>query len=449
MVASTKNKELTGTAAGQKVPSLNTATHPDNSNPGVVSNQTYVESDAVKLAKDQLSQQLAQKPGAYQSQWQTSLNDTMNKILNREKFSYDLNGDALYQQYKDQYINQGQMAMMDTMGQAQAMTGGYGNSYAQSVGQQTYQGYLQGLNDKVPELYQLALNQYNQEGDALLNQYGLMADRENQEYGRYRDSVSDWNTEQNRLYQQYLDERSFDYGKYADDRSFQYQQERDQVADQQWQTQFDEALRQYNEQFSYQQNRDQISDQQWKDSFQYQQDRDKTSDEQWSQSLQYQQDRDKIADQQWQAQFDEAKRQFDHQNGIDSSTNSTNSSSSSTSSSSTGNTGYTSTYDDHGYTKEEIMAIQKRAGITADGIWGPQTEKAYNMGYRPTNTPYTPVTEPTAYETAEKDLNGYIKNGASKSEINTYLRLALNDGDITQAEYQKLKAQYAPAGNTY
>ena len=28
-------------------------------------------------------------------------NDTMNKILNREKFSYDLNGDALYQQYKD------------------------------------------------------------------------------------------------------------------------------------------------------------------------------------------------------------------------------------------------------------------------------------------------------------------------------------------------------------
>ena len=85
--------------------------------------------------------------GQYQSPWQTQLNDTISKILNREKFSYDLNGDALYQQYKDQYVNQGQQAMMDTMGQAQAMTGGYGNSYAQTVGQQTYQGYLQQLND--------------------------------------------------------------------------------------------------------------------------------------------------------------------------------------------------------------------------------------------------------------------------------------------------------------
>ena len=60
----------------------------------------YQESDAVKQAKTSLDTQLSQKPGAYQSQWQTQLNDTMNKILNRDKFSYDLNGDALYQQYK-------------------------------------------------------------------------------------------------------------------------------------------------------------------------------------------------------------------------------------------------------------------------------------------------------------------------------------------------------------
>ena len=62
----------------------------------------YQESDAVKQAQAMLDQQLSQKPGAYQSAWQTQLNDTINKILNREKFSYDLNGDALYQQYKDQ-----------------------------------------------------------------------------------------------------------------------------------------------------------------------------------------------------------------------------------------------------------------------------------------------------------------------------------------------------------
>jgi hypothetical protein len=32
------------------------------------------------------------------------------------------------------------MAMMDTMGKAAGLTGGYGSPYAQQVGQQAYQG---------------------------------------------------------------------------------------------------------------------------------------------------------------------------------------------------------------------------------------------------------------------------------------------------------------------
>ena len=88
----------------------------------------YQESDAVKQAQAMLQQQLSQKPGEYQSAWQSQLNAAIDKIMNREKFSYDLNADALYNQYKDQYINQGKMAMMDTMGQAAQLTGGYGNS---------------------------------------------------------------------------------------------------------------------------------------------------------------------------------------------------------------------------------------------------------------------------------------------------------------------------------
>lgn len=156
-----------------------------------------------KLISNNVSQaqmNLAGRMNPYKSQWQTQLDDTMNKIMNREKFSYDLNGDALWKTYKDQYQTGGKMAMMDTMGQAAALTGGYGNSYAQGVGQQAYQGYMQGLNDKIPELYQMALDSYNREGDALLQQYGLMADRE-----------------------------STDYGRYIDDRNFQYQLDKDQA----------------------------------------------------------------------------------------------------------------------------------------------------------------------------------------------------------------------------
>ncbi len=227
----------------------------------------YKESDLVAQAKAALQAQLANKPGAYQSPYQQQISETLDKILNREKFSYDLNGDALYQQYKDQYTTQGKQAMMDTMGQAAALTGGYGNSYAQSVGQQTYQGYLQQLNDKVPELYQLALDQYNREGDDLLNQYSLYVDRENTEYGRHRDTVGDYYADLDYLTNQYQNERNFDYGKYSDDRNMAYQTNRDQFSDQKWMTESEEALRQYAEQLAYQKERDQAADSQWQTEF--------------------------------------------------------------------------------------------------------------------------------------------------------------------------------------
>ena len=212
---------------------------------------TYKESDTVKQAQNALNTQLAQKPG-YTSQWQTQLNDTINKILNREKFSYDLNGDALYQQYKDKYIQQGKMAMSDAIGQASAMTGGYGNSYAQSVGQQAYQAQLQNLNDIVPELYQMAYDRYNQEGQDLYNQYSMLGAEEDRNYGKYRDKMSDYFTNRDYLTDRYYSERDFDYSKYIDNRDFGYDSYRDAVTDYQWDTSLE-----------YQKDRDEIADDQW------------------------------------------------------------------------------------------------------------------------------------------------------------------------------------------
>ena len=209
----------------------------------------YQPSDTVAQAQQMLNDYMAQKPGAYQSTWQGQMDELMNQILNRKPFEYDVNSDALYQQYKDQYVLQGQQAMLDTMGQAAALTGGYGNSYAQTAGQQAYQGYLQQLNDRIPDLYQLALSKYQMEGNALADQYAMLGAREDQAYGRYRDSVSDYYNELQRLYSQYNTEREYDYGQFIDDRNYQYQQDRDAVADQQWQAQYDEAIRQWQAEF--------------------------------------------------------------------------------------------------------------------------------------------------------------------------------------------------------
>lgn len=159
---------------------------------------TYDDFSQSQQTTDYLNQLNGLKgPGQFQFTQQQGWQNVIDQIMNREKFSYDVNGDALYQQYKDQYVNQGKMAMMDTIGQAAAMTGGYGNSYAQSVGQQAYQGHLQQLTDKIPELYSLALDKYNSEGQDLYNKYGLYSDQYNVEYGQHRDAVGDYQADRN------------------------------------------------------------------------------------------------------------------------------------------------------------------------------------------------------------------------------------------------------------
>ena len=200
----------------------------------------YVESDAVKKLREQVAQYETYKESqavtdAYNAYKQyeankvadwtggtygQSLKDQMDKINNREKFTYDLNGDALYQQYKDQYMTQGRLASADVMGQAAAMTGGYGSSYAATVGNQAYQGYLQKLNDVVPELYNMAYNKYQQEGQDMKDMYSMLKDAYNTEYGEHRDKVSDYNTTVSRLYDIWNNERNFDYSKFSTDRDY-------------------------------------------------------------------------------------------------------------------------------------------------------------------------------------------------------------------------------------
>lgn len=154
--------------------------------------------------------QAEQNAPSYKNSYEGQLEDIYDRIVNRDKFSYDLNGDMLYQQYKDQYIQQGQLAMRDTMGQAAALTGGYGSTYGQAVGQQQYDAYIQQLNGLVPELYGMALDRYRQEGDDLYQLYGLTGDMADEEYARYQDEYNKWLTE--RDYAQKQADAAYDRG---------------------------------------------------------------------------------------------------------------------------------------------------------------------------------------------------------------------------------------------
>ena len=238
----------------------------------------YGESETVMQASAALEAALAAQPGAYQSKWQSQLDDIIGRILNREEFSYDVNEDALYKQYAEQYQRGGKLAMQDTMGQAAAMTGGYGSSYASTAGNQAYQAYLSQLNEVVPELYGMALDKYNAEGQEMYNQYGLLSDAEGQDYARYMDGYNKWlaerdyaagryDSERDYDYGKYVDERNFDYGVYADDKNQAFNEYLTELDRAQFDAQYAEDIRQYEQNRAYQKERDAVDDSQWEQSF--------------------------------------------------------------------------------------------------------------------------------------------------------------------------------------
>lgn len=127
-----------------------------------------------------------------QSDFYNQWKGLLEQYNNRDPFSYDMASDGLYQQYANQYTRLGNQAMQDTIGQAAALTGGYSSSYAQNAGQQAYQGYLDRLNDIVPELYEQARGLYAQEGDEILQKAQLAAQGYNQETADYWNNLNFW-----------------------------------------------------------------------------------------------------------------------------------------------------------------------------------------------------------------------------------------------------------------
>lgn len=122
----------------------------------------------------------AYTPSTYSKTVDTSateamLKDALEGIRGYEDFQYDLNADMLYKQAVDNALQQGQMAMQDTMGNAAALTGGYGNSYAANVGNQAYQNYITQVNNNIPQFQQMALGVWQSGLDRLMNEYSAVS----------------------------------------------------------------------------------------------------------------------------------------------------------------------------------------------------------------------------------------------------------------------------------
>lgn len=154
--------------------------------------------------------------------WDARAQELADKLQNRDPFAYNPNEDPLWQGMKGQYIEGGQRAMQDTMGQAAALTGGFANSYAQSAGQQSYNDFMTKLTAQLPAAYDRARATYDAEGDALLQQLSVAQGMANTAYQRQRDALAD---------QRY-------------DQEWQYQLDRDALADQRYDTEWNWQMEQ-------------------------------------------------------------------------------------------------------------------------------------------------------------------------------------------------------------
>ena len=130
------------------------------------------------------TQGLLYKINSGRTSYTDKVNAMMDTIAGRDKFSYDFNTDPLFQNALASAMASGQTAMQDTMGQAAALTGGYGSSYATSAANQAYNNYVQDAYAQLPEYYKLALDAYTREGDELYRQLGMYNDADDKEYGR-------------------------------------------------------------------------------------------------------------------------------------------------------------------------------------------------------------------------------------------------------------------------
>lgn len=177
---------------------------------------TYKQSQALTDALDELNNWRGTKPGDYQSPYASQIEDLYNRVSNPEKFTYDPNADPLYQMYADRYGQNARRSMNDTMADAAALTGGYGNSYAQAVGQQAYDEQMQGLNDALPTLYNQAYGEYTDRQNQLLNQLQTAQAMDETAYGRYRDTVNDYYTGLDALTNAANNLYEREYGQYTD-----------------------------------------------------------------------------------------------------------------------------------------------------------------------------------------------------------------------------------------
>lgn len=197
--------------------------------PTYVKPSSAAQEDNIQAIFDRLNGAYKGNAPTWTPKYESEIEDILDEIGNRDPFEYDLMDDPMYQQYRDSYIREGKRAMEDTAAQTAAMTGGYGSTYGATAAQQSYDRYLEGLNDVVPQLEQNAYGRYRDELGDLYNQMGALQQEESRLFGQYATERGFSQQDRDFAYNAMLAamgqnnyENEFDRGIFESDRDFDF-----------------------------------------------------------------------------------------------------------------------------------------------------------------------------------------------------------------------------------
>jgi hypothetical protein len=162
----------------------------------------------------------------YENTFAQQQKDLLDRILNREDFSWSRETDPQWSSYKKSYLREGDRATANALAKASAASGGRPSSYAVNAATQAGDYYATKLNDVIPTLYQQAYERYLDEYNMKLKDLNAVNQQEQLDYAKHLDRLGQFNTD-----------RGFAYQNYADD----YDRLRSQLADVQGQDQIDYA----------------------------------------------------------------------------------------------------------------------------------------------------------------------------------------------------------------
>lgn len=123
--------------------------------------------------------------GKFENPYADEVDGLVDKIANRQDFSYDPDTDPIYQNYRETYLREGNRAREDTLGSMAAMTGGMPSTAATAAAEQAQNYYNAKMADTIPALYQQAFDMYMGQASQAINDLSAIRSASN-------DALNQW-----------------------------------------------------------------------------------------------------------------------------------------------------------------------------------------------------------------------------------------------------------------